>query len=216
MSAASRRPRIGNVMRFIPIILTLLLAGSIAGLASWSRHRARLLDERVAEARHALNALQREVRVRAAMEEADLNGRGWPRTIDPAWFGDEPPPSNPFVPNDRAWLEIASQIETDLEHPPIRQSVKRGVAAFWYNPANGVVRARVGPSVSDKRALDLYNRINGSSVASLFDPAWDAERLLREHAELLKQQRAREKDPDPVIVVRRRPEPVADADDQER
>jgi hypothetical protein len=45
----------------------------------------------------------------------------------------------------------------------------RSIAAFWYNPANGVVRARVPVTISDQRATELYNRINGVFLTSIFE-----------------------------------------------
>jgi hypothetical protein len=41
-------------------------------------------------------------------------------------------------------------------------------AAFWYNPYKGILRARVPYDISDERALDLYNRVNGTSVSSIY------------------------------------------------
>ncbi len=149
------------------------MAAGIAGGYLWSRDSRDDLDASVMRARGATDAIEREIRIRAATGGVGLNGRGWPTTVDVAWW-DGRPPQNPLVPGDRAWLEIARESENELLHPPVRQSVRRAHAAFWYNPAKGVVRARVGPAVSDRIAIEVYNRVNGTSVTELFDTLWEA------------------------------------------
>jgi hypothetical protein len=54
-------------------------------------------------------------------------------------------------------------------HPPVRLTLDDRMASFWYNPYQGVVRARVPVQVNDDAALELYNRINGCSLLSIFD-----------------------------------------------
>lgn len=153
--------------KFVWLILVgVMLAGT---LGAFMLHELRSDEsgERFNGALSSLQRLEREVRVRAATGGAELNGRGWPRTIDPGWFLDAPP-LNPLVEHDRPWLEIAADHEADLADPAIRQSVSREVASFWYNPASGIVRARVGVEATDEQALEMYNRLNGRSVAELF------------------------------------------------
>jgi hypothetical protein len=41
-------------------------------------------------------------------------------------------------------------------------------AGYWYNPNQGIVRARVPVGISDDRALRLYNRINGTALTSIY------------------------------------------------
>jgi hypothetical protein len=40
---------------------------------------------------------------------------------------------------------------------------------FWYNPALGIVRARVPRTLSDADAIDTYNRVNGTAIRSLVE-----------------------------------------------
>jgi hypothetical protein len=42
------------------------------------------------------------------------------------------------------------------------------MAAFWYNPYQGILRARVPVMISDEESLSVYNRINSSSLTSIF------------------------------------------------
>ena len=153
--------------RLIWCLLVGLMLAFTATAVLWKQEKDDLEDQRLQQAWDALKRLEREVRIRAATKQADLNGRGWPSTIDPSWFTDEPP-LNPYVSRSNPWVEVAGPDEADARDPAIRQAISGEIGSFWYNPSNGVVRARVGTSVLDSRALDLYNRLNGSSVDSLF------------------------------------------------
>ena len=163
----------GVALRIVIAILTGVMTAGIAGGYLWSKDSRESQAAGVQRARSAAETIQREIRIRAATGGVELNGRGWPKTVDVDWWQGRPP-QNPLVPGDRPWLEIAGPSESGLVHPPVRQSVRKSQAAFWYNPAKGVVRARVGPAVSDRIAVEVYNRVNGSSVAELFDTLWEA------------------------------------------
>lgn len=200
-------------MRIVVPILVLLMAGAALSAFLWQQRHRTDHQEALDVARDSLARLEQEIRFRAALKDAEVNGRGWPVTVDPAWFKNGAP-QNPLVPVDRPWLEIASPIESDLTDPPVRQSVDRTIAAFWYNPANGVVRGRVGLAVTDRTALETYNRLNRSTVAELFDTRWDpvavqAERDALEAAQ--KESTASRKEPTgPVVIVRTQPAPASD------
>ena len=117
------------------------------------------------------------IAVRAAGSKADLNPRGSPKTIDPSWFT-EGPPRNTLVTPGRPWVEIATEDEAQLSNPMIRMTVNPSLASFWYNPYQGIVRARVPVTISDREALDWYNTINGTSLDSSATPTtlWSAPR----------------------------------------
>lgn len=155
-------------------MMTIVLLGGTVAAISWGHRAERDELARIESVRNAIGRIEREIRVRSATGQVEVNGRGWPETIDPAWFENEPP-INVLVPADRPWMEIAAQEDRTLSHPATRQSVSDQLATFWYNPAIGKVRARIGPSVSDRKALELYNMINGAALHSLFDS--DADRM---------------------------------------
>lgn len=163
----SRRKQPVRLMLHIASLVMACLA--LAGYL-WHKQSTQQEQRLVGQAREAVMEIHRVIRYRAATEDASLNPLGWPSTIDPAWFG-ERVPTNPLLSRDRPWVEVASSGESKLTDPPIRQVLGEGVAAFWYNPANGIVRARVGAAVSDEKALDLYNEINGTTLRSLFPKA---------------------------------------------
>ncbi|GAB4553247.1 MAG: hypothetical protein Tsb0013_15670 [Phycisphaerales bacterium] len=155
-------------MRIVWTIMVLvLLVGS--GWVVMHAHTRRA-DQQQMEQRTigAIRAIQSEIKVIAGTEGAELNGRGWPVTIDPAWFEGQTP-ANAMLKGARPWLEVAAPDQADLMHPVVRQAVDRSTPAFWYNPGNGVVRARVPVMISDKAAIEAYNRINGSTITSLVD-----------------------------------------------
>jgi len=104
---------------------------------------------------------------KAASNQAEVNARGWPVTVDPEWFNGDPP-RNTMVSSDRPWLEIATRGEAAFMDPPIRMTIDNSIASFWYNPYQGVVRARVPIVISDHKALQLYNSINRTHIDSIY------------------------------------------------
>lgn len=165
---APRNRETTAVRRIVSVIMVgSLLLGTILAW-SWNAASHDRQEARIASARVSAQRLERQIRIQAATGRVALNGRGWPETVDPAWFGDDPP-LNPLIPMGRPWVEVAAEDEDTLTDPPIRQSVSRDLAMFWYNPSTGAVRARVGPTISDQSGLDMYNRVNGVAVATLFD-----------------------------------------------
>jgi hypothetical protein len=143
-----------------------LSAGAILAAGSHlvgERSRERDVDE----TRAALGRIEREVRVRAATEGAEVNRFGWPASVQPAWFGGGLP-ENRLATGDRPWLEVAPETQFALEDPPVLIAERSGVASFWYNPGKGIVRARVGLRTTDAATLETYNRVNGTRVERLF------------------------------------------------
>ena len=51
---------------------------------------------------------------------------------------------------------------------PLQKVLKTGVGgAFWYNSANGAIRARVTDQGSSTATIDAYNLVNDSSESNL-------------------------------------------------
>lgn len=114
-----------------------------------------------------LHRLQREIYLQAALGSVPLSDRGFPITVDPEWF-DDGLPRNPLVGPDHPWLEVAGPAQQSLLHPPGRMAADRQTAKFWYNPHQGVVRARVSSDLAEDEALALYNQVNGCRLPNLF------------------------------------------------
>jgi hypothetical protein len=121
----------------------------------------------VATVSAGLRRFEQVLAFRGASKEAQTSERGWPLTVDPAWFSTDLP-RNLLVTPDRPWLEVATSEQADLQDPPLRIALSSGTAGFWYNPYKGVIRARVPIAISDQKALDLYNKVNGTALDNIY------------------------------------------------
>ncbi len=147
-------------------VVAVMLALVLGGILIYQRAE-REEDDAVTQTRTAVQVLAREIRMRGAAELTDVNGRGWPMTVSSDWF-DADLPTNATVTGDRPWVEVARPEHAELVHPPNRIALDNTIAAFWYNPGNGVVRARVPVLVSDRKTTELYNDVNATSLSSIF------------------------------------------------
>jgi hypothetical protein len=155
-----------QLVNIVAALTALLLAGGLIALKT-RQYQGELEMERVgAEVRR----FQQHIGLRSATKDVELNSRGFPTTIDPAWFEGDPP-RNGLLSGDRPWVEVAPTDDAELTDPRIRIAVTPSLASFWYNPYQGVVRARVPCAINDRKALELYNRVNGTDLDSIFGHA---------------------------------------------
>jgi len=94
----------------------------------------------------------------------------YPDTIEGNWFADGQLPENPLVHNPAAAVQVDATGDTSKVHPNAKVYVAGSGAtdtAFWYNPANGMVRARVPDAGSTADTLKLYNYVNHCKASSL-------------------------------------------------
>jgi len=145
------------------LVVVLALGSGVLLFERARKDREATIHRVAADARR----LELELKYRAASKSVELNPRGWPVTVDPKWF-DLAPPINSLLSPHRPWVEVASTDEAGLMHPRVRMAVDESYAAFWYNPYQGVVRARVPVMVSDEHAAEIYNRVNGTTIGSIF------------------------------------------------
>lgn len=155
-------------MGILRMLMALALVVGGWRLYDWYESQGKQEEQQIFLAQHAVQRLNQEIKYRAAMGKVELSIRGWPTTLDPQWFKGNPP-QNPFASNGSAWAEVAAPEDCDRTDPPVRLALDRATPAFWYNPCKGIVRARVSPALSDERALEIYNRINRTNLASLFE-----------------------------------------------
>lgn len=130
------------------------------GYTEFEHHRN---VKRVSEELRRFNSV---LAFQAASGQTQINSRGWPMTIEPAWFTPGPP-KNVLISPERPWVDIAPPEHANLTDPMVRMAINHSVAAFWYNPYRGIVRARVPMQFSDERTLSLYNTVNGTSLTSI-------------------------------------------------
>jgi len=154
-------------VRTLHYLMAILMAVCAIAAYAWRERSAREHQALLSATHEAVHRIGQVVKYQATLEEVPLSPDGWPTTIDPAWFG-KVPPHNCLLSRNRPWIEIASPKERHLLHPENCIAHDETVAAFWYNPGTGVVRARVPQTVSDRRALDMYNAVNGVELSSLF------------------------------------------------
>ena len=152
----------------INILLVMMAGGCIAiGVRSFTEHRE--LQEHVESTREALYELKQRVALHSTVEEVAKSSNGFPESIDPDWFP-ETLPLNHLVSENRPWLEIAGEEDRNKRHPDQRATIDSDLAAFWYNPYNGVIRARVPRSISDSNTNQLYDQVNNITKEIVIDP----------------------------------------------
>ncbi len=153
-------------MRMLVNVVVALCFLSLAGML-WLRWSGEAIEAaRASGAIRSVREIEQALYYRAATERERSNSRGWPLTIDPTWFKDGLP-RNTLLSNEHPWLEVASQAEAGLKHPPERLATSPKLAGLWYNPYQGVVRARVPVQISDARSTALYNYVNGCELGSV-------------------------------------------------
>jgi len=91
----------------------------------------------------------------------------WPAALEPGWFvsGILPP-----HPDNMAGVPAVEVVRAPGNtHPADKLVHEHASGAYWYNLANGVVRARVKGQDSAEETLAFYNEVNQCALASLGD-----------------------------------------------
>lgn len=150
----------------IDTLVAVMLAGVLAGVV-YLQNQDTAAEEMVRETSESLRQIQQQIILQAALEKVALNSAGYPETVEVEWF-ELTVPQNALLSTDRPWLEVAGVEHRDALNPSRLTASDSSVAAFWYNPYQGIVRARVPAEVTDQTALELYNRVNGTNLTSVF------------------------------------------------
>ncbi len=150
----------------VDILLALMLCGVLAGVVMYKRGELSSKQD-LEQTRVDVRRFQQQITLHAALGQVEHSKRGFPMTIDPAWFAGNLP-RNPLLGPGHPWLEIASEEDRDIIHPPERWAAGPDIAQFWYNPQIGQVRARVPAGIPDSKALKMYNYINDCHLPNLF------------------------------------------------
>lgn len=215
-------------MRWLSGVVAGVCVGAVAlGIGYSYKGRLESIQQN-SKTQNAISRLRRELDVRIATKAVELNERGYPKTIDPAWFKDQEQPVNRLLSDEHPWLEIAGPEQAHLKHPEVRVALTKDTPGLWYNPYQGVIRARVPTTVSDEEALTTYNKVNEASLTSLFwkeptpiDPAtaqqqlqadqtgvsaseaFSTGKLRREHASSATNNPKRKKKSKAIVIVHR-------------
>jgi len=146
-------------------LVALMLAGILAGVVVYNRQRAERAGQ-VRATREAIVQIELHLKVQIALEQVELTDGGWPRTIDPQWFPLQLP-LNLLLPENRPWVEVIGPQDRHLRHPKSITGDDRSLAAFWYNPYQGIIRARIPSGLTDVETVALYNQVNGTALTSI-------------------------------------------------
>lgn len=87
----------------------------------------------------------------------------YPATILSEWFVTRTLPANPM---DTSGIAAASfqVVNTAGVANPSNIALDGTAAGYWYNRANGIIRARVPPQSTDALTTRLYNLVNGTTT----------------------------------------------------
>ncbi|MEE2896626.1 MAG: hypothetical protein VX726_12915 [Planctomycetota bacterium] len=139
---------------FVLLVSSALLLGVAHGLDRERRHRSE-----IAETRLALLRIESEIRLRSALAEGPKSPSGWTMTVDPRWFGGELPRNHLSPPGSNRRIEVDRSMDQGRIDPD-RIVTAADDAGWWFNPGNGVVRARVSSQSTLDRTRALYEHVN--------------------------------------------------------
>ncbi len=163
-------------MRFVlNLLILLMLTGLLAG-AVYLYQQDHERERNIEQTRDQVRRIEQQIKLQGTLGDLGLTDRGYPATLDPDWF-DPGLPLNALLSAAHPWVEIAHEDQAALSHPLDPVARYRSQAQFWYNPYTGIIRARVPAMPSDRSTLELYNRVNGSRLTSLFDMTTERETL---------------------------------------
>ncbi|MDA0974400.1 MAG: hypothetical protein ACO3P9_00255 [Phycisphaerales bacterium] len=159
--------------RFIDLIALGLLILLLLGAVLYVNHNRRRSDA-VEAARMGLERIQVEVDLIRALHLRETGERAQVPGVDPSWF-DGSMPINALLPHRHRWMDVASAEEQFYLHPHrwwLAQD-EGHEAMFWFNPRQGVVRARVPFEHSLEWTRAIYIAVNGE--APVFDRVAEVE-----------------------------------------
>ncbi len=148
-------------MRLVVNLLILIMVGAgVIAMLSLYKSDADAMPEEVQPAQQAIFQITSRLD-----REYSLHMAAYPDLVpplpNPEWFGVGGPPTNPFTGIGRQWMDVAQ--DGDLSTDPPDPFITNGQqAAFWFNPNNRLVRARVPQQITDLRSSELYNAVNGT------------------------------------------------------
>ncbi len=146
-------------------LLDLLALGVVIVLLLGLLHFNRRHSERehaIEATRLSVERIQAEVNLLRALRTVGMNDAGHPIRVDSGWFDGELP-VNLLLGHRERWIDLAGPGEMMRSHPRVWQvdPASGSEAMFWYNPVQGVVRARVPEQSTPEEARILYAQVNG-------------------------------------------------------
>ena len=136
----------------VELVIVIVIIGLVAAVAL----------PRFSQASQNANTAAMKANVDEIQKAVDLyhaEHGAYPLTIDPDWFISNVVPPNIYSPDNPEGVEIASD-NTRWNPESVIVSPESGSNGYWYNPSNGVVRARVEWQGSVVSTAAYYKRIN--------------------------------------------------------
>jgi len=157
-----RTPRAFTLIEILIVVLILAILATVATKSFGSAGQDAQAAAVQSDLRHIQTRVMLEASTGRGLYPADIT----PDTLD-EWFG-KPVRSAYALPTTPLGVEIDSSGDSDVVHPADKV-LSGALPAWWYNPANGVVRARVPDQGSATATRDLYVEVNITSIGDLSD-----------------------------------------------
>ncbi len=144
----------------VEILIVVIILGILAALVM-PKFTSASQESKAAAAAAICRNVQQKV-----LEYRSTHGQ-YPDDIDPTWFAGKALPKSPFDPTHETPIEYDTASPESVRHPRFKFT-NASTAPFWYNPANGMFRARVTAQATTAKTLELYNKANAAKVATYF------------------------------------------------
>ncbi|MEO0531357.1 MAG: prepilin-type N-terminal cleavage/methylation domain-containing protein [Planctomycetota bacterium] len=147
----------------VELVVVVMVLGILAGAAT-----GRILDAgeeaRRRTLRTSVDAIITVVEIRTAQRGGEL-----PTGLPQQWFSGGKYPENPY---NTFGVPALHRVDRPGGEHPLNAVLNAGSAgAFWYNAANGVVRARVPAQGSRAATTALYCEVNGINTSDAAESA---------------------------------------------
>ncbi|MCP4589931.1 MAG: prepilin-type N-terminal cleavage/methylation domain-containing protein [bacterium] len=122
----------------------------------------------ISQAQTSATAASRKVIVSKIAEQKVRQGE-FPSKVDVTWFASGKSPVNPLFPEMTAPLFTNANDPTAL-HPLAKVRPHNSCLTchlWWYNQANGIVRARIPDTGTTSEKISLYNAVNDCNITAL-------------------------------------------------
>jgi len=159
-TSRTRSTQASPAFTLVEVLIVVVILGILAAIVV-----PQFTDASEETAAAALRSTLGTLRTRIDLEYHRSTPPAWPATIDPAWFAAGSALAHPQNSFGAPTVELDNT--AGRTHPVNKVLSAASAGAFWYNPTNGLVRARVAYRGNDAATLAFYNLVNSSSEADL-------------------------------------------------
>ena len=145
----------------LELVIVLVIVGIIAAIAV-PRLSTSSVAAKAAAAAAAVCAIQQVIDVQTGLDDGE-----YPAAIDEAWFSGGHLPPSPFDIGATVKVRVSSAGSPEKLHPKSKIVTDTPPGAYWNDPDNGIVRARVVKLRTNAATVDLYNQVNQTAITVL-------------------------------------------------